>query len=203
MKNKFFIILSILSFQINYGQKVVKMVAEYGFKTLDLNSLMSFQNIEVENILFESPEIIGKNYEVNIKEYKKGKLVNTKNLIDLALVDYLKIDSNFTTFKFFSKIENDKLTLSINSEGMISGNEFFKLQKGKGSKYVLKDFQGIDGFINVPLDEEFPILAIITPVKKENGISSYCDVSQSDVAPEKYWEIFKIPHYFVITMKFK
>ena len=191
-----------LSFQINYSQKTVKMVVEYGSKSEDINSLMSFQNIEVENLSFESPEIVGKYYEVNLKEYKKGKLISSKNLFDLKVVDYLKIDSTHTTFKFFSKIENDKMTVFVETQTMNSSKETFKLQKGNG-EYVLKDFQGVNKFTNVPLNEEFPILAIITPVKHENGYSSYCEVAQSGVAPEKFGEKFKIPHYFVITMKFK
>ncbi len=201
MKIKLFILFSMLSFQINYSQKTVKMVVEYGSKSEDLNSLMSFQNIEVENLSFESPEIVGKYYEVNLKEYKKGKLVSSKNLIDLKLVDYLKIDSTYTSFKFFSKIENDKMTVLVETPTM-SCKQTFKLQKGNG-EYVLKDFQGINKFADVPLNEEFPILAIITPVKLEDGYSSYCEVAQSGVAPERFWEKFKIPHYFVITMKFK
>lgn len=202
MKIKLFILFSMLSFQINYSQKTVKMVVEYGSKSEDINSLMSFQNIEVENLSFESPDIVGKYYEVNLKEYKKGKLISSENLFDLKVVDYLKIDSTHTTFKFFSKIENDKMTVFVETQTMNSSKETFKLQKGNG-EYVLKDFQGVNKFTNVPLNEEFPILAIITPVKHENGYSSYCEVAQSGVAPEKFGEKFKIPHYFVITMKFK
>ena len=203
MKIKLFILFSMLSFQINYSQKTVKMVVEYGSKSEDMNSLMSFQNIEVENLSFESPEIVGKYYEVNLKEYKKGKLISSKNLFDLKVVDYFKIDSTYTTFKFFSKIENDKMTVFVETQTMSSSKKTFKLQKGKGADYVLKDFQGNKKFVDVPINEEFPILAIITPVKHEDGYSSYCEVAQSGVAPEKFGEKFKIPHYFVITMKFK
>jgi superfamily I DNA and/or RNA helicase len=203
MKNKILIFLSIFIFQVVYCQKDIKMIMEYGSKNAEINSLMSFQNIAVENISFESPEIKGKFYEVNLNEYKKGKLIKTKNLIDLNIVDYLKIDSTFTSFKFFSKIENDKIIFYIQSLYISSENMTFNLEKGKGSKYVLKDFLVTDGFTYVPIDKEFPILAIITPVKINERESSYCEVAQSGVEPDKYWEKFKIPHYFVITMKFK
>ncbi len=203
MKTTFLLILSLLIFQINYGQKTAKMIIEYGSKNHEINSLMTFQNIEVEKISFESPEIIGKHYEVNLKEYKKGKLVNTKNLFDTGVVDYLKIDSTYTSFKFFSKIDEDKLMVFVESSRMHTAKRTFNLEKRKGSAYALKDFLGIEGFTNVPLNEEFPILAIITPTKQEDGMSSYCEVAQSKVAPDQYWEKFEIPHYFVITVKFK
>ena len=203
MKTKILLILSIFAFQFNYSQKTVKMITEYGSKNDEINNLMLFQNIEAEKISFESSEIIGKFYEINLKEYKKGKLIKTKNLFTLEGIDYLKIDSTYTSFNFFSKIEDDKMVVFIQSPHVSSGKMTFKLAKGKGSKYVLKDFQGLKGFINVPLNEEFPILTIITPVNQGNGISSYCEVAQSEIAPEKYWEKFKIPHYFVIMAKFK
>jgi hypothetical protein len=94
------------------------------------------------------------------------------------------------------------MTLFVETPTM-SCKQTFELRKGKGADYVLKDFQGDKKFVDVPLNEEFPILAIITPVKHEDGYSSYCEVAQSEVAPEKFGEKFKIPHYFVITMKFK
>ena len=43
----------------------------------------------------------------------------------------------------------------------------------------------------------------ITPTIHEDGSSSYCEVAQSDIAPEKLGAHFKIPHYFLITIAFK
>lgn len=190
-------------FQFNYSQKTVKMVTEYGSKNKEINSLMLFQNIRVETLTFESPDLVGKFYEINLKEYKNGKLVTTKKLFDLEVVDYLKIDTTNISFKFFSKMENDQLTVFVESPQMYSDKKTFNLEKRKGVDYLLKDFQGSKGFLSVPLNDEFPILAIITPVIENDGKSSYCDVAQSEIAPEKFGEKFNIPHYFVISMKFK
>lgn len=176
------------------------MIRGYNFKNDEINSLMLFQNIEVANLSFESPEIKGKYYEIIVQEYRKGKMIKVKNLFSS---EYIKIDSTFMSFKFYSKIENDKMVVFVESPQMYSEKITFNLEKGKGSKYALKDFQGIDGFTNVSINEEFPILAIITPVKVTERKNSYCEVAQSGVKPEKYWEKFGIPHYFVITMKFK
>lgn len=202
IKAKFLFMLSFFTLQA-YCQENVKMVTEYGSKNPEINSLMLFQNIEVEHLSFESPGIIGKFYEVNLKEYKKGKLVNTKNLFNLAAADFLKIDSVATAFTFFSKIEDDKLTVFIQSPHMYGEKKMFQLEKGKGSDYLLKDFQGEAPFKNVPLNAEFPILAVITPTQQKDGTSSYCEVAQSGVPSEKFWDQFGTPHYFVVTMKFK
>jgi hypothetical protein len=179
------------------------MFTEFGSKNNEINSLMLFENIGVEKVSFEGSELIGKYYEINLKEYKKGKLTNTKKLFDIEGVDFLKIDSIYTSFKFFEKIKDNKITIFIESPRMYGEKSTFKIEKGKEQDYILKDFQGTKKFIYVPTNEEYPILAIITPTKQKDGSSSYCEVAQSEVSPEKFWEKFEIPHYFVITIKFK
>jgi hypothetical protein len=179
------------------------MFTEFGSKNKEINSLMLFENIGVEKLSFEGSELKGKFYEINLIEYKKGKLKKSKKLFDIAFIEFLKIDTTFTSFKFFSKITDNKMTVFIQSPSMYSEKATFKIEKGKEQDYILIDFQGDKSFINVPINEEFPILAIITPTKQEDGSSSYCEVAQSEVAQEKFWEKFEIPHYFVITMKFK
>lgn len=200
MKNNIYILLLILVFQANYSQKNIKMT-RIDSQNTDVLSLMRFQNIDSENFKFESAELLGKSYEINLKEYKKGKLIRTENLLDGQ--NYIKIDTSFTSLKFLSKIENDKMTVFVETPRMYSDKKGFKLQKGKGVDYVVKDFQGNKDFRNVSVNEEFSILAIITPVEIEKGYFSYCEIAQSEVEPDKYWEKFKIPHYFVVTMKFK
>lgn len=203
MKTNFLIILSIITFNFNYSQKTVKMFTEYGSKEKDIKSLMRFQNIELQKIIFEGDDLKGKFYEINLKEFKKGKLINTKNLFDLKISEFLKIDTTFTSLKFFSKIENDKLTVFVESSQMYSDKKSFNLDKGKSSDYLLQNFQGDKEFLNIPFEIDFPILAIITPTDLGDGYSSYCEVAQSEVDPEKFWEKFKIPHYFIIYVKFK
>ena len=201
MKKIFFALSLLLVFLNSYSQKTIKMISKYGTKNKDIISLMRFQNITLESLSFESSELIGKSYEVNLKEYRKGKLVKTKNLLDGG--KYVEIDSINVTLKFLSKIENDKMTIFIETERMFSDKMTFDLEKKKGNDYVLKDFQGNKDFTNVSINGEFPILAIITPVELEKGYFSYCEIAQSEIEPEKFGEKFKIPHYFVITMKFK
>ena len=201
MKSKL-LFLTILSLQFIYSQKTVKMTTDYGSKNKELYELMFFQDIGVETLTFESPEILNKYYEINLKEYKNGKLINTKQLFDGVDSEYFKIDSTFTSFKFFTKMENNKMKVFIKGKRFGSRKESFDLEEGNGD-YVLKDFQGIKDFTNVPLNEEFPILAVLTATKHKDGSGSYCEVAQSGITPDKFGEKFNIPHYFIISMKFK
>lgn len=202
MKKRIILIAILIVSQLNYSQKTVKMVTEYGAKNRELEEVLSFENIGLETLNFESSEIKGKYYEINIKEYKNGKLIKSKSLFEGSDSEYFKIDSTFTSFKFFTKMENSKLKTYLKGKRFGSRQEYFDLEEGNG-KYVLKDFQGSKKFLNVPLNEEFPILAIITATKHKDGSGSYCEVAQSEISPEKFGEKFNIPHYFIISMQFK
>lgn len=196
------IILSALSHQFIYSQNTVKMTNGGGSKNKDLYELMLFQGISVDLLTFNSPEIKGKYYQINIEEYKNGVLVRTKCLFEGNDSDYFKIDSTVTSFKFFSEIENNKLKTYIKGPRFGSRKETFGLEEVYGN-YATKNFFGTNKSINVPIKGPFPILAIITPTKHKDGSGSYCEVAQSEVTPNKYWEEFNIPHYFIITMEFK
>jgi len=202
MKTKILIILTLFAFQLNYSQKTVKMTTEYGIKNRELLEILSFQNLGIETLTFESQDIKGKYYEISIKEYKKGALTNTKILFDGSDSEYFKIDSTIASFKFFTQIENKKLKTYIKGKGFGSRKDVFNL-KSKTDDYTVKDFMGIKKTTDVPLNEEFPILAIITPTLHEDGSASWCEVAQSEVSKDQYYEKFKIPHYFIITMRFK
>ncbi|CAN1565112.1 hypothetical protein MCEGE10_02858 [Flavobacteriaceae bacterium] len=202
MKTNFLIILSALTAQIIYGQNTVKMTAESGSKNKDVYDLMLFQDISVDLLTFESPEIKGKYYKINIEEYKNGKIVATKCLFEGNNSEYYKIDSTVTSFKFFSKTENNTLKTYLKGKNFGSRKVPFDLEKGY-ENYVSKNLLGNNKSINVPINGAFPILAIITATKYKEGTVSYSKVAQSEISPEKYWEEFKIPHYFIITMEFK
>lgn len=202
MKKKIMLFALLFVFKLNYSQKTVKMTTEYGAKNRELQEVLNFENIGLETLNFESNEIKGKYYEININEFKNGKLIKTKSLFKGNDSEYFIIDSTFTSFKFFTKMENNKLKTFLKGKRFGSRQEYFDLEDGNGT-YVLKNFQGVKKFLNVPLNEEFPILAIITATKHKDGSGSYCEVAQSEIAPEKFGEKFNIPHYFIISMKFK
>lgn len=203
MKTKVFRVFAILFFQFVFSQDTVKMKCEYGFADKEVNALLLFQNIDIEKVTFEGKNLIGKYYEVAVKEYKKGKLIHRTILLNTEITDYFKINKTTTSFKLVSKIDKSDLTLFV-SEPRIYGNKrSFKIDKKQSENFLLKSFESSEDYINVPVNSEFPIFAIFTPYEKEDGTAAYCEVDQSKVETEKYWQEFKIPHYFIITMRFK
>jgi hypothetical protein len=180
----------------------VKVTASSGSENEEIRDIINFQNIFIEKFNFSSDSLAGKWFEVNIQEYKDGNLVSKTNLFDGSESDYFKIDSSETSIKIFADINNSKLTTSIYGKRFHSKKMNFEVTENSNN-YVLKNFFGNKTEIQVSLHEEFAILAIITPTLRKDGSGSYCEVVQSDIKPEDLGKHFKIPHYFLITMKFK
>ena len=184
------------------GQETVNTSVKYGFENQEIQEVFDFQNISVEKFEFNSSNLIRKHYQVFIKEFKNGELVDSKILFNGTEMEDFRINSSQLQFKIFTQISNNSLKVQLRNKRYASAKKNLDLVENS-SNYVAKDFFGSKTNIENPLDEEFPLLAIITPTKHSNGISSYCEVVQSDVEPEQLGKHFNIPHYFLITMKFK
>jgi hypothetical protein len=201
LKNTILILVLVIA-NSALAQNAIKMTNNYGSNNTEIQDLIDFQNIYIEKLNFEGKELINKSYEINIQEFKKGKLIKKANLFDGNEDEYFKIKSDTESLKFFFSLTDGKLKTYIRGKKFGSKKSYFNI-KGESDQYALKDFFGDKEVLNMPVNEEFPVFAIITPSINKDGSGSYCKVVQSDIKPEKLGEHFKIPHYFLITMKFK
>lgn len=178
------------------------MTNNYGSENNEIQDLLDFENIYIEQLNFENENLTGKHFQINIEEFKNGKQVKTSTLFDSSETDYFKMDSNKESLKFFIKLNDGKLKTYIRGKKFGSKKSYFKL-KSDSDKYALKDFFGSKKELDIDLQKKNAVFAIITPTINEDGSGSYCEVAESEIAPEKLGEHFKIPHYFLITIKFK
>ncbi len=192
----------VLTTNLAFAQNTIKMTNQYGSQNQEIQNLIDFENIYIEKLNFESENIIGKHYQVHIEEFKNGKFMKASTLFDGSETDYFKIDSRNDALQFFFKISDGKLKTFIRGKKFGSKKSYFKLY-GDSDEYALKDFFGDKKELNIDLQRKNAVFAILTPTIHEDGSSSYCEVAQSDIAPEKLGAHFKIPHYFLITIAFK
>lgn len=184
--------------------QTLKITQNYGSSNPEIQELMDFQKIYVENFNIENPELRNKNWEINISEYVEGKLTSKTKLGDTSEADFLKIRYSPFAIKMFTQIKNGYLTINGKFYNYNTKTLHLKLsEKSKEDDYILRDFFSMKLVLEYPIQEEFPLFAIITPTIHKDGSSSYCEVVQSDIKPEKLGEHFKIPHYFLVTMKIK
>ncbi len=200
--NRLFIFAFIAITNIAFAQNTVKMTRNYGSENNEIQDLIDFENIYIEQLNFQDENLKGKYYQIDIEEYKNGKLVKTTNLFDGTETDYFKIGGNTESIKFFFKLSDGKLKAYVRGKKFGSKKSYFKLSSDS-DKYALKDFFGSKEEISIDLKQKNTVFAIITPTIHKDGSGSYCEVAQSGIAPEKLGEHFKIPHHFLVTITFK
>lgn len=204
MKLKSALLLILLAVNVTWAQDLIKVTNNYGSENNEVQELADFENIYIEKLNFEGAALKGKYYEVNLKEFKNGKKVRSEILFDGSESDYFKIKSDKVSLKFFFSMANGKLKTYLKGPGFGSKKSYFKLND-EGDKYAMKDFFGSKEVLefNMNTNQEFPAFAIITPTMHKDGSGSYCEVVQSDVKPENLGSHFKIPHYFLVSIRFK
>lgn len=184
----------------------IKVTSNYGSENKDVQDLISFENIFFNKLNFQSENLKGKFYKIVLDEFRNGKLVKTSVLFDGSEADIFKIDNDKLSLKFAFKLSDGKLKTFVigntaSGQGFYSKKFYSKLYNDEDD-YALKNFFGSKEEISLDINKVNAIFAIITPTIHKDGSGSYCEVAQSDVAPEKLGEKFKIPHYFLVTIKF-
>ena len=187
-----------------FAQDTIKVTNNYGSENREIQDLIDFENIYIEKLNFEGEKLKGKQYEINLQEFVNGKLISVSKLFDGSESDYFKIASDKESLKFFFSMTDGNLKTYIRGQKFGSKKSYFKLND-ESDKYALKDFFGSKSELNIDINskQEIPIFAIITPTIHKDGSGSYCEVVQSNVKPENLGEHFNIPHYFLVTIRFK
>lgn len=202
MKFKNFLLLLSLVANFTFAQNNIKVTYNYGSENKDIQNLIDFENIYFEQLNFEGKDLIGKQYLINLQEFKNGKLISKSVLFDGEGNDHFKIKSEKESLKFLFKMTDGKLKTYIRGSGFGSKKSYFNL-KDDSDQYALKDFFGNKKELDLVANQETAVFAILTPTKHDDGSSSYCEVVQSDIKPENLGTYFKIPHYFLVTLQFK
>jgi hypothetical protein len=202
MKKILITLIATFFFNVSFTQETVKMKIENGTKVKELDEVLAFENICINKFEFTSKDIIGKDYEINILEFQDGVNVSTTQIFESSQLDLFKVKEKKFTFTILTKfIDKNKLKIALKFDRFGSKTLYFDLIETKFG-YIMKDFNGSKKETELPLEDEFYLTSIISPTMHEDGSASYCEVVKSK-NPEKIGEEFKIPHYFLIKMKFK
>ncbi len=203
MKLKYILFtLTIIMSNVVFSQNTIKMTNNYGSTNNDIQDLIDFENIYIEQLNFEGINLKNKFYQISIEEYIDGNLKNSSILFDGNEADIFKINSNEESLKFFFKLNENKLKIFIRGKKFGSKKSYFNLTNNSDT-YALKDFFGNKKQLDLEIGKKNAVLAIITPTIHEDGTGSYCEVAQSTIQPEKLGKEFKIPQYFIISITFK
>jgi hypothetical protein len=203
MKRTLLFLLVSCLFAINgFAQSDIKMRTEYGSKNTDLMSILQFENIGLNKLIFSGEDLKGKDFQISVKEFVGGKLRKTEVAFDSREDEYFKIKNNEFSFRVLAKATaQNTVRFDFQFNGFYKQKEFGIAANQQG--FALKDFLGGKPEIAVPLKTNAYILTYMMPYKKADGSSTYCEVAQSDVDPENFGIKYAIPTYFLIDIKFQ
>lgn len=195
-------ILSFLGHQI-FGQSNATIETKDGLDFNDLQHILYFEGISNQKFNIKSDSLKGKNYQIIIKEFKQGKLSKTNIVFDSKEDEYFRIKTDSLSFAVLTKMTDFnyfKIQFQFNG---FSSERKYTVQPSEKDKFALKSFFGSKTQLPINLNGINYFLAYMMPYVRPDKSEAYCEVAQSGVPPEKLYYKYKIPHYFLIAIKFE
>ncbi|SFG17802.1 hypothetical protein [Prevotella sp. KH2C16] len=201
-KRVLFILLLTWTTVFAWAGDTIRLQLRDGVADKELQEVLFFENIFVEQVDFSGSGLRGKSYAVTLDEFKEGRLVASSVLFDGTEDDIFRVKNDGASLRFFFKIAGQKLKVSLHGSFFSSKTKYFGLDADTDS-YTVKDFFGRSEEMQVGLHERRALFAVITPTRHVDGTASYCEVVQSGVRPEQLGDYFHIPHYFLVSIEFR
>ncbi|TRZ45703.1 hypothetical protein [Robertkochia solimangrovi] len=166
----------------------------------ELRTYFEFEDINYNTLFFTGDGIKNKQYRVVLKEFRSGVPQAPRMLFDGSESEYFRVSTDTLAFKLLSKISDDELKLWIRGEGFGSKKTVVSIDNTKGD-LAFQSYTNADKVLSSDSDS-ICLFSFITPKRNEDGSGSWCDVTGSGVDPEKIFQEFDIPHYFLIEILF-
>jgi len=188
--------------QFSYGQTTAVVQTKSGLSFDDLQHLLYFEGISNEKFTIKSDSLMGKDYQLIIKEFKKGKLAKVDTVFNSKELEYFRIKSDSLSFAVLTKMfDLNYFKIQFQFSGFSSDRKYQVLPTEK-EKFTLKSFVGPKP-LSIHLNGLNYLLAYMMPYVRPDKSEAYCEVAQSGIDPEKLYDKYKIPHYFLIGIKFE
>jgi hypothetical protein len=170
----------------------------------DVLSVLSFQNIDLYKVKIQGEDLNGRTYELRVKRFDKGKKTldyvqfDSAELVGMGLG---KVTGGELGFRLVSQVKDAKAKIEYQFN-RVNTTKAFDASKSKYD-YVMKTFLGAKNSMTFDPTKETYFLALLLPYEKADGSSSYCEVAQSGFDPETMGTKFKVPTYFLLSIRFK
>ena len=185
-----------------FAQSDIKMQNKYGSENIDLLSVLRFEEIGMSKLVFSGSDLKGKDFQISVKQFDKGKLTKTEVVFDSKEDEYFRIKSDKFVVRILTKITPQQTAkFDFQFDGFRKGREYKVGKNHQG--FAQKDFLGSRQEISIPLNTSTYVLTFMMPYKKKDGSEQYCEVAQSGVNPEEFGTKYAIPTYFLIDIKFE
>lgn len=185
-----------------FAQSDIKMQNRYGSENIDLLSVLRFEEIGMSKLVFSGEDLKGRDFQISVKQYDKGKLTKTEVVFDSKEDEYFRIKSDKFVFRVLTKITAERTAkFDFQFDGFSKAREYKVGKNYRG--FAQKDFLGSNKEVSIPLNASTYILTFMMPYERKDGSKQYCEVAQSGVNPEEFGTKYAIPTYFLIDIKFE
>ena len=175
---------------------------EAGAKDRDLQTVLYFEGISYEKLLVSSPALVGKNYQIIIKEFVQGSLTKTDVVFNSSEDESFRLRADKLGFAVVSKVtEGNEFKISFQFNGFSAGRKY-RVDARQKDKFTLKSFFHQEASISLAPNTKNYLLAFMTPYVRADKSEAYCEVAQSSIDPERLYELYQIPHYFLVAIQF-
>jgi hypothetical protein len=197
----FFATLATL-FGVN-AQPAVTMKLSTGITNPDLQSILYFEGIDAEDMVFKGKILDGKNYQIVMKEFVNGVLAGVDTVFDSKEHFSFRINADSLRFKVLTKeTGSEGFKIEFQFDGFRKARNY-KILPGESGMFALKDFCGSAKEVSVNPNNRIYLLSYMMPYTRKDKSRAYCEVAQSGTDPEKLFEKYAIPHYYLIEIRFE
>jgi hypothetical protein len=195
--------LLVLAGHSSLGQSTPVIQTRHGLGLNDLQHILYFEGISHEKFSIKSDSLKGKNYQIIIKEFKEGKLIKTDTVFNSKEDEYFRIKTDSLSFAVLTKMSDlNYFKIQFQFDGFSSDRKY-PVSPARKDKFALKSFFGPKSELPVNLNGLNYFLAYMTPYVRKDKSEAYCEVAQSGIDPEKLYDKYKIPHYFLTAIRFE
>lgn len=207
MKKVIFIQLLFCSLLINAQEQKNEIISKYDNGDFGSNEffLNSFEGISKVDYSFVNNEnLVGKDFKIVIRKYKKGKLELETVYIDTKTEKMPKIKNKFY-FSVFSKQTKgqQKIMFTFPNMGFFNRKTFNINEDFEDATFDYRDLvsNSFNGKKTFEFGKEIQI-GLITPPNNndDNGQLGYCEVTRSEIEIESWYNQYKISEFFLIYL---
>jgi hypothetical protein len=203
MKKQLVSLILILCGYFSYGQTNATIKTKHGLNFHDVQNILYFEGISNQKFNIRSDSLKGKNYQVIIKEFTGGKLTVIDTVFNSKEDEYFRIKTDSLNFSVLTKMSDlNFFKIQFQFDGFSAGRKYPVLPS-EHDKFALKSFFGPKSELPINLAGSTYILAYMMPYVRPDKSEAYCEVAQSGIDPEKLYDKYKIPHYYLIAINFE
>jgi len=202
MKKQTALLACVLCTLIAAGQSNASIEIKHSVSANDLQNILYFEGISHEKFNIKSNKLKGKDYQLVIKEFREGKLVKVDTMFNSREDEYFRIKEDSLPFAVLTKMSDlSEFKIQVQFNGF-SVSRKYKVLPAEKDKFALKTFFGPKLEMPINLQGSNYFLAYMMPYVRKDKSEAYCEVAQSGLDPEKLYEKYKIPHYFLVAINF-